>query len=139
MCRRFRNAAILLAMSLVILLNSVCATAARVQQSGPATQTGSSHQQPSATQPSDPQGRLRVTTRLVQFNVVVNDKHGNPIIGLTKDDFELLDNKKRQEIRVFAEEKGLSSGASPAPLPADTLRQPDRPAGTPWERDRNTP
>jgi hypothetical protein len=33
-----------------------------------------------------PPQAIRVTTRLVQVSVVVHDKHGNPIPGLTKDD-----------------------------------------------------
>ena len=34
---------------------------------------------------------LRVTTRLVQVNVIVKDKQGNPVTDLTRDDFTLLD------------------------------------------------
>jgi hypothetical protein len=30
---------------------------------------------------------LRVTSRLVQVNVIVQDKNGQPVTGLTKDDF----------------------------------------------------
>jgi len=120
MWRRLPVAAILPAISLAILFNFTGATAATAQQSDPANQTGSSNQQAAEAQPSasqsepqvEPQARLRVTTRLVQVNVVVNDKHGNPITGLTKDDFELFDHKKRQEIRVFAEEAESHSAAS---------------------------
>src|ERR1700722_2016624 len=110
MGRTRRDVAILLTLGHVILLYSVDATSAPEQQSGPAA----------TTYPSDPKTRLRVTTRLVQVNVIVNDKNGKPITGLTKDDFELLDNKKHQKIRVFAEEKESPSAANPAPLPADT-------------------
>src|SRR6202035_4814711 len=110
MCRIFRHAAILLTINLVIFFFSVDATAAHAQQSGPAT----------TTSVSAPATRLRVTTRLVQVNAVVNDKHGKPITGLTKDDFELLDNKKHQEIRVFADETASPPAANYAPLPADT-------------------
>jgi VWFA-related protein len=109
MCRTYRDAAILLTISLGIFLYSVDATAANAQQSAPAT-----------TNPADAQGRLRVTTRLVQVNVVVTDKHGNPIPRLTKNDFELLDNKKRQEIRIFADESGSAATTNRASLPADT-------------------
>jgi VWFA-related protein len=110
MGRTCRDAAILLTVGHVILLYSVDATPAPEPQSGPAA----------TTNPSDPKTRLRVTTRLVQVNVVVNDKHGKPITGLTKDDFELLDNQKHQKIRVFAEEAESPSAANHAPLPADT-------------------
>jgi VWFA-related protein len=110
MCRTYRDAAILLTISHVIFLYFVGATTAHAQQSGPAT----------TTYPSDPQARLRVTTRLVQVNVIVNDKHGKPIAGLMKDDFEILDNKKHQEIRVFFEETDSPVAANHAPLPVNT-------------------
>ena len=59
---------------------------------------------------------LRFTTRRVQANVVVTDKHGNPIAGLSKDDFSLLDDQKPQEIRVFAVfEYAGGTGASRGP------------------------
>jgi VWFA-related protein len=61
---------------------------------------------------------LRVNTHLVQVNVIVNDKHGNPITGLTKKDFVLLDNKKPQEIHLFSAETNLPRDQSQAsPLP----------------------
>jgi VWFA-related protein len=62
-----------------------------------------------------------VTTRLVQINVIVNDKHGNPITGLTKEDFILLDNKQRQEIQFLSAETNLPRGHPEAPLPPDTF------------------
>ena len=46
------------------------------------------------------QPAFRVTTRLVQVNVIVTDKTG-PVEGLSKDDFVLYDNGKRQSIAVF--------------------------------------
>ncbi|HXW54219.1 MAG TPA: VWA domain-containing protein [Candidatus Cybelea sp.] len=116
---RLPVAAILLAISLVIFVSFVGATPALAQESDPATHP-SSHQQSSQTQPSDLQARLRVTTRLVQVNVIVTDKHGSPVTGLTKDDFELLDNKKRQEIRVFSEEMDSRPAVNKVPLSADT-------------------
>jgi VWFA-related protein len=58
-----------------------------------------------------------VTARLVQINVIVNDKHGNPITGLTKEDFILLDNKQPQEIQFLSAETNLPRGQPEAPLP----------------------
>jgi VWFA-related protein len=52
---------------------------------------------------------MRVTTRLVQVNVIVNDKHGHPITGLMKEDFVLLDNKTPQEIQLFSAETNLTT------------------------------
>jgi VWFA-related protein len=65
--------------------------------------------------PTEP---LHVTARLVQINVIVNDKHGNPIPGLTKQDFTLLDNKKPQEIQVFSADTNLLAAQ---PFPALSL------------------
>jgi VWFA-related protein len=62
-----------------------------------------------------------VTTRLVQINVIVNDKHGNPILGLTKDNFSLLDNRVPQKIQLFSAETNLPSGSPSPPLPPDTF------------------
>lgn len=49
---------------------------------------------------------LKVTTRLVQVNVVVQDKKGQPVDGLTKDDFTLFDQSKPQTIASFSQERG---------------------------------
>jgi VWFA-related protein len=51
-----------------------------------------------------------VSTHLVQFGVIVRDKHG-PVTNLTKDDFVVLERGKPRPINVFAAE----SSASPAP------------------------
>ena len=37
---------------------------------------------------------LKATTRLVQINVVVQDKKGEPVEGLKKEDFIVLDHGK---------------------------------------------
>jgi VWFA-related protein len=64
---------------------------------------------------------LKLTTELIEVRAVVTDKAGNPISGLTKDDFELLENDKQQEIGFFAFTRVLSKGESVAatgqPLP----------------------
>jgi hypothetical protein len=61
-------------------------------------QTDASQQQP-----------LRATTRLVQIAVLVQDKNGNPVTGLTKDDFEIFDRKKPQKIDLFSVETNEAS------------------------------
>lgn len=65
---------------------------------------------------NDPESmmQLRVATHLVQVNVIVNDKHGNPITGLGAKDFSVLDNGKRQEIRSFSVETNVSAEARAA-------------------------
>jgi VWFA-related protein len=64
---------------------------------------------------------LRVNTHLVQVNVIVNDRHGNPITGLTKGEFILLDNKHPQEIQLFTAQTNLPQVQPQAPLPLDTF------------------
>ncbi len=48
------------------------------------------------------QPTIRVTTRLVQVNVVVHDKKGEPVGDLKKEEFALLNKGKEQRIAVFA-------------------------------------
>ncbi len=61
---------------------------------------------------------LKVTTHLIQVNVIVRDKNG-PVADLSKDDFELFDKGKPQKVAVFSVIS--SKGAAPrAPaLPAN--------------------
>ncbi len=47
---------------------------------------------------------IKVTTRLVQVSVIVTGKKNEPVTGLTKDDFVVLDKGKPQQIQFFAEE-----------------------------------
>jgi VWFA-related protein len=63
---------------------------------------------------------LRVTTRLVQVNVIVNDKHGHPIKGLAQSDFQLFDDKKPQDLKFFSVETNLPSESVTPPLPLNT-------------------
>jgi VWFA-related protein len=62
---------------------------------------------------------LRAATRLVQVSIVVQDKHGNPVTGLTKDDFVLLDENKPQTIQVFSVQTNQVPASPPAALPPD--------------------
>lgn len=75
--------------------------------------------------------RFKVNTNLVLVNVVVRDKQGNLVRGLTKDDFQLFEDGKPQTIADFgledveaiavAEQNGPTvagvAGAPPAPPP----------------------
>jgi VWFA-related protein len=69
-------------------------------------------------------GTIRVSTRLVQINVLVHDKHG-AVANLTKEDFVVSDRGKVQPISVFSVASAAStaehtqlSAASHAELPA---------------------
>jgi VWFA-related protein len=62
---------------------------------------------------------LRVTSRMVQIAVLVQDKQGNPISGLTKDDFVLFDGKKPQPIQFFSAETTGTRPPGLQDLPVD--------------------
>jgi VWFA-related protein len=55
-----------------------------------------------------------VEVRVVNLDVVVTDKNGNRVSGLTKDDFEVLEDGKRQTITNFYEARTESPAAIPA-------------------------
>ena len=44
---------------------------------------------------------LRVETNLVSINVAVTDEKGNFVENLTKDQFDIFDNKIKQQIKYF--------------------------------------
>jgi len=73
-----------------------------------------------------------VTTRLVQVNVVVHDKNGKPVTGLTKDDFVLLDGRRERQITMFSVESNAPLERAETPLPPNIYsNEPDRQAGAP--------
>jgi VWFA-related protein len=85
-----------------------------VFQSRPSTaQSGSTHQSP-----SQESFQFQVESNLVLVRVVVRDKNGNPIRGLTKGDFRLLDQGKEQTISQFEEVAPGESPSSRAIAPA---------------------
>jgi VWFA-related protein len=53
----------------------------------------------------DKGGEIRLSTELVQIDVLVTDKSKKPVSGLTREDFELYDNNKPQHITNFAYEE----------------------------------
>ncbi len=66
--------------------------------------------------PPLPLPAIRVTTRLVEVQAVVEDRSGRPVLGLTRDDFTLLDKGRPQRISSFsAESRGSSSDVEAHP------------------------
>jgi VWFA-related protein len=109
----------------------MCILFLSLQATGQPQQRGTQVQQPpalsgqqSATQPQNVQQTppLKVSTRLVQVNVIATDKSGKPVTDLTKVEFTLRDQGKPQEISYFSLEKSRAFGpAEGAPnLPANT-------------------
>ena len=65
---------------------------------------------------------LRTTARLVVVDVVVTDSDGQPIPGLRKEDFRVLEDGKLQTISVFEEHTGKAPAAiKPPTLPPNTF------------------
>lgn len=56
----------------------------------------------SQTNPNAPP--LKVTSRVVQVNVIVQNKNGQPVTGLTKNDFTVLDQGQPQTLASFSEQ-----------------------------------
>jgi VWFA-related protein len=73
--------------------------------------------------PASPQpvATIHTTSPLVLVDVVVTDKQGIPIHGLTAKDFHLFEGKDEQQISTFEEHRGVA--ASPAVI--TTSLQPD--------------
>jgi len=55
---------------------------------------------------------IRSNTRLVQLGVIAVDRNGQPMTGLTRENFELYDQGRPQQIRIFTED---SMRKEPAP------------------------
>lgn len=100
-----RAAAIVLGIATIVITNSPGYT-----QSAP----------PPPVQPVTSGSTLRVTSRLVQVNVIVQEKNGQPVSGLTKGDFTITDQGQPQTIAFFSEQAShllVNAGAAPAVAP----------------------
>lgn len=60
---------------------------------------------------------FRAVTRLVQVNVLVHDRHGDPVTDLKKEDFSIVEHGKPQRITFFAMESATSPATPPPALP----------------------
>jgi VWFA-related protein len=78
----------------------------------------------SAQQPGQQQQRpvFRAAVELIQVDVVVRDREGRPVRGLTADDFVVLDRRKPQQIATFKEIGRESDAPPPRPLFPPTLK-----------------
>jgi VWFA-related protein len=76
-----------------------------------------------AAQQSAQQPVFRARTDLVSVYVVAVDANGDPVHGLTKDDFELTDRKQHQEIAVFDEVSHTDTPATPEFVLPPTVRR----------------
>lgn len=70
---------------------------------------------------------LRVTTRLVDVDVVALDKKGRPVTGLKPEDFEIYDNGRKQSVRFFSQAR-KAPAVQPAQAPGQPLPATDQAA-----------
>lgn len=96
--RRQRLALSALALGALILAGSILAA-----QTAPGPAQQPQAQPPAAAQsPASPsKDNIRVTVRVVNVPITVLDKRGLPVIDLTKDDFQILEDGKPQTIKYF--------------------------------------
>ena len=90
---------------------------------------------PAELQPGEtPRILETIDVRVINVDVVVTDRKGNPITGLTRDDFIVLENGRPQNVTNFYEvvtETGTGEGEPAAPAirtaPDEAPRQPEQP------------
>jgi VWFA-related protein len=58
-------------------------------------------QQPQQPAPQEPIATFRSSVRAIQIDAVVTDENGNPVRGLTEEDFEITERGKPQPITTF--------------------------------------
>ena len=59
-------------------------------------------QTPTATPPKNDGDVVKISTNLIQLDVVVTDKKGNQVMDLKPEDFEIYENGKKQDISNFS-------------------------------------
>ena len=72
---------------------------------------------------------FKVSTKAVVVDVVVTDGKGNPIRGLSQQDFQLTEDNRQQDVRYFREFNDLETAASQQPSSPETTVT--TPAATP--------
>lgn len=71
--------------------------------------SGLSQSPAQAPTPTAPTSTLRVNSRLVLVDVTVSDSQGGPVHGLTRSEFQILDNGHPQKISTFEEHEQTSN------------------------------
>lgn len=91
---------------------------------------GRKPQAPAKPEPQDQTVRLK--TDLVDLRAVVTDKQGKPVTGLTKEDFEVIENGRNQMVSFFSAES-LSTERRAAPAVTTTGKLPPANRSTPTQ------
>ena len=77
-------------------------------------------------------GTIRATVNLVEVDVEVTDRNGNPIKGLRQDQFSVAENGKEQKISTFDYydverlEKAAAGDVAPITIPIGSVSQPEQ-------------
>ena len=74
------------------------------------------------------QEAIRVKTELIELRAVVTDRRGEVVRGLRREEFEVLENGKAQEVSFFSM---VEVGGEAAALPAERREEGARPAESP--------
>jgi len=61
---------------------------------------------------------FRTTTRLVEVSVIVTDRGGTPVTGLSREDFTITEDRVKQPISIFQVNDGRAVVAAAPPSPA---------------------
>jgi VWFA-related protein len=64
--------------------------------------TSAAAQQPGSAPPSQPEVTFRVEVNYVEVDAIVTDQDGNFVTDLTRDDFELVEDNRRETISTFS-------------------------------------
>ncbi|HEV3219333.1 MAG TPA: VWA domain-containing protein [Candidatus Acidoferrales bacterium] len=72
---------------------------------------------PAAQTPAPPTPTVRVSTRLVQVNVIAQDHDEKPVLGLTKEDFVVTDQGHPQKIEFFSLQQNTTAVVEMAVAP----------------------
>src|SRR5687768_2383715 len=74
-------------------------------------------------QPAPPQFTEEIEVRVIDVDVAVTDRQGNPLTNLTRDDFELYEDGKRVDIAYFSRIADGRIADMPAPPPVGDARK----------------
>jgi VWFA-related protein len=84
-------------------------------------------------EPVPPTQEIKVKTELMEVRAVVTDQKGRIVDNLKKEDFELLENDKAQEISFFSVSQVEGDLSAP---PAAKVNTPEKPSERPRTRER---
>ncbi|HEX7314843.1 MAG TPA: VWA domain-containing protein [Pyrinomonadaceae bacterium] len=109
-------------LAILLTVSSLCPSLA-AQTPAPARPEPQPAQTPrQQPQPADDDDVVRITTSLVQTDVVVTDRDGRQVTDLKAEDFEILENDKPQIITNFSYVTAAPATTTAAPTPTPPAR-----------------